>query len=182
MPTSAELLIFGATTGVIVVLALKSTPFRNLPVAAAHVALAALMLVGHLFGRNGTLYPLDRWAMYTTAQAPRQYFIFEIHSLQGRESYPFHSLAPAAPGPWRGYSMLSPLPWRLLKLQSACGCSSGAPELDQLINALVSLHERRTTVAASKFTIHAVPVALDGTQQRPLPLYVWVPGSSGAFH
>jgi len=138
------------------------------------VLLGVTLSAGHVVNRSDLTYPFDSWRMYSTSSAPRAYYVFRvIGDDHGAFDYPFHAISPWSPGPLSGYSMLAPLTWRLVRRQGACRCASGDPELDDVIGALVRVHERRTAARVRAFEIVAAPalVARAGAAERVV--YTW---------
>jgi len=129
---------------------------------------------GQAFNAPRDVYPLDSWRMYSSTNAPREYYDFAVTVEQAEMRYPFSFVAPLSPGPLDGYSMLSPIPWRLIALRSRCVCAANDVALDTMILGLVSVFEQRQGVVADAFTIYAVPSQwATGPQVPPVALYRW---------
>lgn len=137
--------------------------------------IAALLWAGHTMGRSRLTYPFHRWDMYSTSEAPQQYYQFRAFTADGQvQDFPFDLINPWSPGPLRGYSMLAPLSMRLIARQSRCKCASNDQELDKLIDAMAVLFERRRGVPLRAFEITsrlATVPSLD--HAKGLTLYSW---------
>ena len=137
-------------------------------------AYAGALYVAQTLDRPRLTYPLESWRMYSTVEAPRAYFSFEIQARDGSmRPYPFELLVPASPGLFRNYSMMAPITWRLVSSHRQCRCGAGDYEMDQMIAGLVRVYESSGPHQVSRFLMTATAVSLSGASNEPQLLYTW---------